>query len=58
MFQTLSRQAKAGLVADRPFKSLTSGEMLIPLGRRLESPDGTFQGAAIATLRLQQLTRR
>lgn len=55
VFQTLSRKVDAGLVADAPFKSLTSGEMLIPLGRRLEGPDGAFQGIAVVTLRLQQL---
>src|SRR2546430_9772634 len=54
LFQTLRRQANAGMVADRPFKGV-SGEMLIPLGRRLEGPADTFQGVAVATLRLQQL---
>jgi PAS domain S-box-containing protein len=54
LFQTLRRQANAGMVADRPFKGV-SGEMLIPLGRRLEGPADTFQGIAVATLRLQQL---
>ena len=54
LFQTLRRQANAGMVADRPYKGV-SGEMLIPLGRRLEGPADTFQGVAVATLRLQQL---
>src|SRR5437899_3566357 len=51
LFQTLRRQANAGMVADRPFKGV-SGEMLIPLGRRLEGPADTFQGVAVATLQL------
>jgi signal transduction histidine kinase/ActR/RegA family two-component response regulator len=56
MFQALSRQSEAGLVADKPFRSRTRrGTMLIPLGRRLESPDGSFQGAVVVTLRLEQL---
>jgi signal transduction histidine kinase len=55
VFQTLSSQPDAGLVADTPFQSLTSGEMLIPLGRRLDGPDGSFQGAVVATMQLQQL---
>lgn len=55
LFQTLRRQANAGMVADRPFKSLVTGDMLIPLGRRLEGPAGAFQGVAVATLRLPQL---
>src|SRR5438552_1709530 len=54
LFQTLRRQANAGMVADRPYKGV-SGEMLIPLGRRLEGPADTFQGVAVATLRLRQL---
>src|SRR5882757_2585912 len=54
LFQTLRREANAGMVADRPFKGV-SGEMLIPLGRRLEGPAAVFQGVAVATLRLQQL---
>jgi PAS domain S-box-containing protein len=55
VFQTLRRQANAGMVADRPFTSLGNGEMLIPLGRRLEGPAETFQGIAVATWRLPQL---
>src|SRR5215213_4420094 len=55
VFQTLRRQVNAGMVADRPFKSLGTAEMLIPLGRRLEGPADTFQGIAVATLRLPQL---
>ena len=54
LFQTLRRQANAGMVADRPFKGVT-GEMLIPLGRRVEGPADTFQGVAVATMRLPQL---
>jgi PAS domain S-box-containing protein len=55
LFQTLRQQANTGMLADRPFKSLVSGEMLIPLGRRLEGPAGTFQGIAVATWHLPQL---
>ena len=54
VFQALKERADAGLVADRPFQSL-GGEMLIPLGRRIEGPDGSFQGATVATLLLPQL---
>jgi len=55
LFQTLRQQATTGMMADRPFKSLVTGDMLIPLGRRLEGPSGTFQGIAVATWRLPQL---
>ena len=55
LFQMLSQHANTGMVADRPFKSLVSGEMLIPLGRRLDGPADTFQGVAVATWRLPQL---
>ena len=43
------------MVADRPFKSLVTGDMLIPLGRRLTGPADSFQGVAVATWRLPQL---
>lgn len=55
LFEMLRQQAKTGMIADRPFKSLVTGDMLIPLGRRLEGPAGTFQGVAVATWRLPQL---
>ena len=56
LFQTLRTQRDAGLVADKPFRSQTRrGTMLIPLGRRLEGPDGSFQGVVVVTMRLEQL---
>jgi PAS domain S-box-containing protein len=56
MIQYLSRQPGAGLVADKPFNStMMPGVMLIPLGRRLDGPDGSFEGAVVATLQLPQL---
>lgn len=56
VFQALSTRSDAGLVADKPFRSVTrSGQMLIPLGRRLEDRDGRFQGIVVATMRPQQL---
>ena len=56
LFQALRRESDAGLIADKPFKSQTrKGAMLIPLGRRLEGPDGRFQGVVVVTLRLEQL---
>jgi PAS domain S-box-containing protein len=58
MFQRLSSRPDAGLVADKPFNStMKPGVMLIPLGRRLERSDGSFQGVVVATLELPQLRR-
>jgi PAS domain S-box-containing protein len=58
MFQRLSSRPDAGLVADKPFNSTVKpGVMLIPLGRRLDGSDGSFQGVVVATLELPQLRR-
>jgi signal transduction histidine kinase/ActR/RegA family two-component response regulator len=45
----LSSESHDVLVADTPFRSLTSGQMVIPLGRRLTRPDGGFDGMIVAT---------
>src|SRR5262249_50925178 len=50
LFQHLAGNPQSGLAADQPFKALTDGRMLIPLGRRLNSPDGKFDGVIVATL--------
>jgi PAS domain S-box-containing protein len=55
LFRYLSSTPQGGLAADTPFKSLRDGRMLIPLGRRLHSPDGTFVGIVVATLVPDQL---
>jgi PAS domain S-box-containing protein len=51
--QLLTRQLAAsgarGLAVDTPFRG-RSGQWLIPLGRRLPSPDGKFAGVVVATL--------
>src|SRR5678815_922158 len=51
--QLLTRQLSAngarGLAVDTPFRG-RSGQWLIPLGRRLPSPDGNFAGVVVATL--------
>jgi PAS domain S-box-containing protein len=58
LFRELSSRRDAGLVADKPFHSQTRrGNMLIPLGRRLERPDGSFEGAVVVTLQLEQLRK-
>jgi PAS domain S-box-containing protein len=50
LFRQLSSTGDNGLVADEPFKALSDGRMLIPLGRRLSSADGSFDGIVVATL--------
>jgi signal transduction histidine kinase len=50
IFKHLSTDPLAGLTADTPFRSLLNGRILIPLGRRLAGPGGSFDGAVVATL--------
>jgi hypothetical protein len=50
IFKRLSTDPLAGLIADTPFRSLLNGRILIPLGRRLAGPEGSFDGAVVATL--------
>src|SRR3954451_4225388 len=49
LFQRLRPQANSAVVAHRRLKILVTGDVLIPLGRRLEVPAGTSQGVALAT---------
>jgi diguanylate cyclase (GGDEF)-like protein/PAS domain S-box-containing protein len=55
VFRYLSSNPTSGLVADTPFNSLTTGQMLIPLGRRLVNQHGEFVGIAVATLEPSRL---
>jgi signal transduction histidine kinase/CheY-like chemotaxis protein len=50
LFRQLASNPQSGLVADKPFKALTDGRLLIPLGRRLVSTAGKFDGVVVATL--------
>lgn len=50
LFRYLARDTTDALVANTPFRSLTgSGEIFIPLGRRLSREDGQFDGAIVAS---------
>ncbi|HLL26464.1 MAG TPA: PAS domain S-box protein [Xanthobacteraceae bacterium] len=55
LFRELASPAEAALVADAPFLSPRNGRILLPLGRRLNAPDGKFAGAVVATLELERL---
>jgi PAS domain S-box-containing protein len=50
LFRHLASDPRSGLAADTPFKAVSDGRMLIPLGRRLASTDGRFDGMVVATL--------
>ncbi len=50
IFRHLSAANSNALAADAPFRSTVNGQWLIPLGRRLPSPDGKFAGTVVATL--------
>ena len=55
LFRHLKENPSSVLVADTPFRSPIGHGMLIPFGRRLNSPDGKFDGFAVATLVPEQL---
>jgi diguanylate cyclase (GGDEF)-like protein len=42
-----------GLLVGRPIYSLSSGVLAIPLSRRINRPDGSFGGVAMASLKLE-----
>ena len=50
LFRHLASNPQSGLAADEPFRAVRDGRMLIPLGRRLVSTDGKFDGVIVATL--------
>ncbi|MCI0415594.1 hypothetical protein L0222_22700 [bacterium] len=51
VFQRLHSESKDILVASKPFRTLTKNpQLVIPLGRRLTTQDGTFDGAVVATV--------
>ena len=50
LFKQLASMAGDEMVVDRPYLRVTEPrELLIPLGRRLTTADGTFAGAVVAT---------
>jgi PAS domain S-box-containing protein len=53
-FRQLATDANDTLVADIPFPTRT-GRLLIPIGRRLTTPDGAFNGAVVATFEPERL---
>jgi signal transduction histidine kinase/ActR/RegA family two-component response regulator len=56
LFRVLSTDTADIIVADPPFKSLTSDHSyLIPLGRRIRGPHGEFAGIVVATFRPDEL---
>jgi PAS domain S-box-containing protein len=55
LFKRLANEPDSGLVADAPFKGLVRGLLLVPLGRRLQTADGRFAGAIVATLEPDRL---
>ncbi len=55
IFRRLSAEAEPGLAADPPLRGVRSGQLLIPFGRKLQDPDGTFAGALVAALEPERL---
>ena len=50
LFNRLSIDADAGIVADTPFRGTRTKTIVIPFGRRLQGPDGSFQGIVVASV--------
>jgi len=55
LFDALSARADAGLVVDTPLRGSFTGQIVIPLGRRLIAKDGSFVGAVVATFQPERL---
>jgi PAS domain S-box-containing protein len=55
LFRHLEKDIEIELASDEPVVGRMSGEVLIPLGRRITSLGGSFKGVAIATLELARL---
>ncbi|MFL4981544.1 MAG: ATP-binding protein [Xanthobacteraceae bacterium] len=54
-FERLANDPDSGLVADPPFRSSFTGQLLLPLARRLTARDGSFAGIVVAMVRPEQL---
>ncbi len=55
ILQRLQKDVEIEIAADTPIVGRLTGEILVPLGRRITSLDGSFKGAVIATLELERL---
>ena len=55
LFRRLLAEPDSGLVVDTPFRGRSTGQWVIPFGRRLTGPDGKFAGMIVATLELDKL---
>jgi PAS domain S-box-containing protein len=55
LFENLKKDIESEVVADKPALGRLSGHVIIPLGRRITSLDGSFKGAVVATLELEGL---
>jgi PAS domain S-box-containing protein len=55
LFRKLSADPESAIAADAPLRGAASGQVLMPLGRRLVSPDGQFQGIVVGTFVAERL---
>lgn len=56
-FQVLKRDPSAGLIISKPALGRISGKQVVMLARRIEAPDGTFQGIVYGVITLAEFTR-
>lgn len=55
ILQRLQQDVEIEIAADTPVVGRLTGEILVPLGRRITTLDGSFRGVVIATLELERL---
>ncbi len=55
LYKTLLLHHQTDLVADAAYESKVSGQLLLPLGRRIRTAGGEFAGIVVATLELERL---
>ncbi|AWN49711.1 GGDEF domain-containing protein [Methylobacterium terrae] len=56
-FQVHRTSPDVGLYISKPYQSRLSGAYTVALSRRIEKPDGSFGGVAVATMRLSHFTQ-
>ena len=56
-FQQLKQNPESGLLISQPSQDGIKGAWILTLARRLDAPDGAFQGVVFATITLEQLTQ-
>jgi len=57
LFQSLLDPAWRDVVTDLPFRGQATGQVVLPIGRRINKPDGSFGGVVAAVINPEALRR-